>query len=505
MKFFPLFFFFFSFLIINSLQAQIDKNTQEIFDQFANQNDTEFNRFQDSINKKFTEELRKQWKQFSVFKGVANPMKPKPKTPIIADTTQKPAKPNLIPSQTTTPIQPLTPKPIPSPDTPPKDSQPLESLAPEQPEPKPLYPPNLFSIEITPFGEPLSIYSPIRSFQYSMQSISNEEVANVWENLSNKDFEPTIYGLKKAKENYNLNDWGTFVLVNLLSEKIILETPFHQSSIINVFILNQLGYDAKIAYNQDRLFCIVEVQQQLYGIQYVEVDSKIYYLLDGQKERPVTSIKTYQVNYSKDLQRFDFTITSPLQLKHNILFKSIPNSNKDQLQIPVNKNLINFYHNYPQMEISAYANSDVSKEFKESMVTYFQSKIRGKSEEEAVSFMLHFCQFEFDYANDMDQFGYEKPFFCEENFYYPKNDCEDRSIFFSFLIKEILNKEVLLLIYPDHIATAVHFENNRNGDYILWDEKRFYICDPTYINASIGMSMPQYINVSPEIIFLKSH
>ena len=36
-------------------------------------------------------------------------------------------------------------------------------------------------------------------------------------------------------------------------------------------------------------------------------------------------------------------------------------------------------------------------------------------------------------------------------------------------------------------------------DYIVVDGKRYTICDPTYIGADIGMCMPKYISVQPEI------
>jgi len=107
------------------------------------------------------------------------------------------------------------------------------------------------------------------------------------------------------------------------------------------------------------------------------------------------------------------------------------------------------------------------------------------------------------YQTDEEQFGYKRPLFADETFYYPASDCEDRSILFSILIRELLGLEVVLLHYPNHITTAVHFRDETvNGDYLMIDNKKFIVCDPTYIGANIGQAMRQLKNVSAEVVKL---
>ena len=42
----------------------------------------------------------------------------------------------------------------------------------------------------------------------------------------------------------------------------------------------------------------------------------------------------------------------------------------------------------------------------------------------------------------------------------------------------------------------------KEGDYIIFQNEKYIICDPTYINADIGMAIPQFKNVKPKIIAL---
>ena len=50
--------------------------------------------------------------------------------------------------------------------------------------------------------------------------------------------------------------------------------------------------------------------------------------------------------------------------------------------------------------------------------------------------------------------------------------------------------EVVFLHYEGHLATAVAFSEEISGDHIKIKGKKYLICDPTYINAPIGMEMP---------------
>ena len=49
---------------------------------------------------------------------------------------------------------------------------------------------------------------------------------------------------------------------------------------------------------------------------------------------------------------------------------------------------------------------------------------------------------------------------------------------------------MILLNYPGHLATAVRFDNDVAGDYMVIDGKRYVVCDPTYIGSHVGEAMP---------------
>ena len=68
------------------------------------------------------------------------------------------------------------------------------------------------------------------------------------------------------------------------------------------------------------------------------------------------------------------------------------------------------------------------------------------------------------------------------------------------LCTSLLGLEAVGLDYPGHVATGVNFNSDIDGDYVIWEETKYTVCDPTYINAEEGMAMPDFKKIKPEII-----
>ncbi len=170
------------------------------------------------------------------------------------------------------------------------------------------------------------------------------------------------------------------------------------------------------------------------------------------------------------------------------------------LPVKFNKNAVDFFEDYPQTNLEVYFDAPLSSEASLSLLTELKLIIEGKSEVEAVNILLRFVQTAFSYELDQEQFGREKFLFPEESLFYNYSDCEDRSVLFAYLVRKLIGLEVIGLDFPGHIATGVKFNTDVTGDYVTYQNQKYIICDPTYINANIGMSMPQFKNASLSVI-----
>lgn len=161
--------------------------------------------------------------------------------------------------------------------------------------------------------------------------------------------------------------------------------------------------------------------------------------------------------------------------------------------------LIDFYNSYPTASIGGntmtrwamYANTPLTQTIKDVLYPKLKEAIKTCTKLDAANRLLNWVQTGFEYEYDDAVWGYDRAFFSEETLYYPYCDCEDRSILFSRLVRDLLGLDVALIYYPGHLATAVKFDTEEiNGDSMIIDGNRYIVCDPTYIGAPVGKQMP---------------
>lgn len=181
------------------------------------------------------------------------------------------------------------------------------------------------------------------------------------------------------------------------------------------------------------------------------------------------------------------------------------------VNIAINESLIAFYSTYPTSEAdnnfmtrwAMYANTPLDSDVKKQLYPALYSQLEGKTYPEAADLLLDFVQSAFVYEYDDKVWGGDRAFFAEESLYYPYCDCEDRSILFSRLVRDLLGLKVILVYYPGHLATAVRFDEYVKGDFINLNGERYLVCDPTYIGAPIGATMPDMDNATATVILLE--
>ena len=300
------------------------------------------------------------------------------------------------------------------------------------------------------------------------------------------------------KAKLKLNDWGYYKLIKAYSKQLC---PDENSSILFAwYYLNKTGYDIRIAFSEDKLSLLVPSKQQLYNLSYVSLSDKIYYVIN---EIGNGEIKSYKTGYADATKIMDFNLLSPFETGDSILSRKFTINYKQKtysFHLNYNPYWVLFFSDYPNGDLTIYFDAIVSPQFKNSIRQNLKPIIDTMNETDAANFLLGFVQYGFDYKRDQEQFGREKTFFPEETLFYPFSDCEDRAVFYSFLVKELLGNQIIGLLYKKHIATAISLSKQNKGDYLLFDGKRYYVADPTYIGALIGDSMTQYAQSVPKII-----
>lgn len=473
----------------NSVQAQsfeeYKKRIQSEFNQYKSDKEREFKEYRDRINAEFAEYMRQVWPEYQSNPAEPVPDSPEPPTPVIKD-------PETPPSNDPVPFDEVTP--IPKPVEPP---QPVVPLPNPEPQPaKPTQPMFAFTFYGARCEMPLE-----NRHRFALANVSENAVADGWMVLSSDEYLPTVARCLDYRDKLHLPDWGYVRFVEQMTTAFFSQNQLNEARLMQMYILTQSGYKVRIAQASNRLVLLLPSNETIYKYAYLVVDGMRYYVADTSLNQ--TSFRVFNREFPKE-QGFSLRIanlpllpvskTAPrhLQSKHN---------SEISLDVAVNKNLIDFYDDYPLSDNwDIYANASLSQQAKEQLYPVLRNSIAGKNKPAAANILLHFVQTAFAYATDDEQFGYERPLFADETLYYPYSDCEDRAILYSILVRELLGLDVVLLHYPGHLATAVGFDAEVTGDYMMINGKRYTVCDPTYINADIGQAMPQFKRTAANVI-----
>lgn len=476
------------------LFATISLNAQDtLMRSYYKQQEAEYRRWMDSITQNYNEFQRKadedyarfmreEWESFKVFAGEPQPLLPEPNRPYERDKTVDESEM----------LAPIPAKPIPLPDT-------LHIGATERPE-----------IQLTPsltvpefmFGSYGTLFTVRLDFnsKFILPDAKQNSVADAWDRLATPAIYILLNDLLSIKSQYSLGDWAYYRLIRDFSDEYVGKDT-NESVVMQAYLLIHSGYDARIGSDNDHIYVFMPFDGHLFNTPSIEIDKERFYVLNSSKKSKTERYKIFNKRYDKNDRVMSLKMNRTPQYDYiptnsrRFVSKRYPDMSVD---ITVNKNLIDFYNEYPHCDLPFYCWGGLSEDIKEVLYPQIRNSIAGLGQIDAANRIINFVQTAFEYKTDANQFGAERSFFADENFYYPYNDCEDRAILFAILVHDILDLDVVLVKYPNHVATAVNYTEPLNGRYLTYEGNNYYISDPTYIGSRVGECIPKYSKESPE-------
>lgn len=444
----------------------------------------EYAAFRKRANAEYAAFMERAWTKMSV-----QPAEEKPKEPA-------PPKPQAPPAVDAKPET----KPLPKPEVvvPPPPAPPALPTPPVR-EPEPTAPTMSFAV----YGTDCKVHTATDGLAFKLSSVDEKGAAAAWKTLSQEKYDALLQGCLAQRDEMQLGDWGYIKLLQAATEKL-LGKGSNESVILQHYLLTQSGYSSRIAKVDGRFLLLVAFNQRLFGYPCTFIGDQRFYLTSKTK---ANTIDIFNVGFPRE-QVANVSLTSLPKLKGKQLGKKNFKGERFgtmMADVGVNQSLIDYLNEFPLMlgMWEHYANAGLSDEVKADLYPMISSQIEGKSQQKAVFMILDFLQHCFEYAQDDVQFGYERPFFGDENFYYPKNDCEDRAILFSIIVRDLVGLDVVLVHWPGHLGAAVAFDEDVDGAYYTLDGRRYTVCDPTYIGAKVGMIMDFCENAEAKLIRLK--
>ncbi len=502
---------------------------QAAYRDFRRQRQQAYDDFRARRNAEYAAYMERRWTAYRTMAGIEEPAQPQPVPQPINEAVRN-VPPVDYEIRVTTAVPPVsvpTASPVSQPDASPVSRpapQPVPSAKPEPkpapdvaPAPQPVPAP---AVDPTPTNPARPTDADRRTFAFSfygtpcrlnfteqmrfrLGGLSEQQVAKAWNTLADGRCEQLAEELQQLREELRLGDWGYLKLVRTACEAFY-GAAADEAVVMELYLLTQADLKVRAACSEANLQLLFCPNEEIFALPFFEIGGERFYVAD--KSRVKGGYRVFDREYPGE-RPFSMRMTALPALAERVSSPRTIRSKRfpeAEASVGVNRNLLDFMTDYPSCRWDMYAVAGLSESVKAQLYPALKQAIAGRDEKTAVDLLLDFIQTGLAYKTDPEQFGRERSLFADESCYYPYCDCEDRAILLAVLVHDLLGLEVVLLNYPEHVSTAVCFRETVEGDYFNYGGKRYVCCDPSYIGASSGRSMPDYKNVSPTIIRIRN-
>lgn len=489
---------------------------QERYAAFKQQARQQYEDFRSRANQQYAGFVKRAWQQYHSIEAIPEPFE-KPVPPVVCPEEDKnrERKDEKKPFEEVVIVEPPKPQPLP-----------IEPVTPVEPT-KPVNPikPLTETVAIHFFGTEIQC-SVTSKPQFTLPDLSGESISEAWQQLSDGQCDELLSQCLELRSRHQLNDWGYILLLDSISQATthssvsrsatasspnLGEQQKNEATLLMAWLYCQSGYKMRLARANGHLYMLFASENTIYKYNYFSLDNERYYPYDGEN---IDDLYICDASFPNEQSMTLEMSKEPLLTNRKSSLRTLQSEQYGDIKVStsVNQNLITFYSYYPTGSVNGdfgtrwaiYANTPLSEEVRQALYPQLRKLLQGKSKLQATEELLNLVQTAFVYEYDSIVWGEDRAFFPEETLFYPYADCEDRAILFSRLVRDLLGMRVVLLYYPGHLATAVRFEGEQpTGDYLQLPDGRYYVADPTYIDAPIGLSMPQYRDEEINVIVLE--
>jgi hypothetical protein len=315
------------------------------------------------------------------------------------------------------------------------------------------------------------------------------------------NWQPVLSALTRFREAHRLDDWFYYQLIRKAAQNIAPKAEnYHRYTLYKWFFLCKSGYDATLAIENDQLKFYVRSEENVYNIPYYMNGDKQYVCLNIHDYPPAefrqTRIDLMAIDIPGAEKAFSYKVTQVPDFtdasyaSRDLKFQY--RSKVYSFNVVVNIEVQSIFKNYPVVDYASYFNIPLSKKTYSSLIPLLRKNVEGLSQKKGVDFLMHFTRNAFLYEVDEKVFGKERRLSPEQTLLTQYSDCDDRAALFFYLVKEVYNLPMVVLLYPTHVTIAVNFDKaGRNT--IVYKGRKYSVCEPTpqADNLRIGELSPE--------------
>jgi hypothetical protein len=320
----------------------------------------------------------------------------------------------------------------------------------------------------------------------------DEFLKSLW---NDEETDSLLKQLDKQAAQFNMDDVAYLMMLNKVTDAVFKNEDASFKTLYKYGILKQKGFDVVLGYGEHSLTLYGTTDFNVENALFIQKGNHIYYDLSFNQNSIPETEREYvpQVTTTSGSKIFHLNTFTPPSFKAKHVKKSYPFEYDGYmyfLRCEMNQSLVEYYRDLPDICInSVYLNYGLSDQAKKTLVKSLRDATVNMNTEKAVDFLLKFTQYTFTYKKDV----VEKFAFPEEVLANEVADCEDKSILFAYLSKEVLGIHSIALFYKneEHINVAV--ENWKKDDHskgsFTYNHHNYIVCEPSGNGLNPGESI----------------
>ncbi len=337
------------------------------------------------------------------------------------------------------------------------------------------------------YGDTLQIPVDSSLFATLDTPLSVNVITDFYDKLSVSSYPNLIKVLSDYKKKRQLSDWMFYQLIRKTAESISCKAAqYERYTLFKWFFLTKSGYDATLAMTGRELLFYARTEDNVYDIPYYMENGQQYVCLNihdyGKIDFEKELLAKVDILVPEASHPFSYSVTnlpefSPAAYKEKDI--KFDYGNKEyHFRIMLNDEVQKAFTNYPIVDYSSYFNIPLSRQAYQSLVPPLKNVVKGMKQKKGVDYLMRFTRNAFLYENDQAYFGKEKRLSPEQTLFSEYSDCDDRAALFFYLVKEIYNLPMIVLLYPTHVTIGVRFDKP-SGSTIVYKNNEYSVCEPT--------------------------
>jgi hypothetical protein len=336
------------------------------------------------------------------------------------------------------------------------------------------------------YGHKVSInfQKPVRQVA---QPLQQSAIQHYLAQVSANSLADLLTQMDAVSQKFGMDDMAYLLFAQKVSQKIYAD--FFEQNLFKYQLLKHKGYRVILGYSEDYLTVYANLDFKVHNVAFVEHAGFTYTDLSFAQHLETCEEQLFElpqngraVTMNESRPPFFEALSRPYSVHFEYEGMSY------HFQGLLNQSLVQYYRELPAIEFGqVYLNYQMSGLSKGSLVNALKQATKHMFPSKQIDFLLQFAQTAFPYKKDFDAIGIEKFAFPEEVLANQYADCEDKSVLFAYLAKEVLDLPSVALIYyvDNHLNVGVAF-NHKSAYNFIYNNQKYLVCEPSGLGFKPG-------------------